>query len=48
MRVTASFRRPDGQALHVYNATQAEPAQLVIYQALGLDPNLGRVTKTLV
>jgi transposase len=48
VRVTASLRRPDGWALHVRKATQAEPEQLVIYQALGLNPSPGGVTKTLV
>lgn len=48
VRVTASFRRPDGRALHVRKATQAEPEQAVIYQALALNPSPGGVTKTLV
>ena len=48
VRVTASFRRPDGRALHVRKATQAEPEQLAIYLALGLNPSPGGVTKTLV
>ena len=48
VRVTASFRRPDGRVLHVRKATQAEPEQLAIYQALGLNPSPGGVTKTLV
>jgi transposase len=48
VRVTATFRRPDGRALHVRKATQAEPAQQRIYQALGLNPNPGGVCKMLV
>jgi len=48
VRVTASFRRPDGRALHVRKATQAEPEQRTIYQALGLNPSPGGVTKTVV
>ncbi len=47
-RVTATFRRPDGRALHVRKTTQAEAGQLRIYQALGLDPSPGRVKKMLV
>lgn len=46
-RVTATFRRPDGRALHVRKTTQAEAGQLRIYQALGLDPSPGRVKKML-
>ena len=47
-RVTATFRRPDGRALHVRTATQAEPAQRDIYEALGVDPHPGGVRKTLI
>ena len=47
-RVTATFRRPDGRALHVRKTTQAEAGQLRIYQALGIDPSPGRVKKMLV
>lgn len=47
-RVTATFRRPDGRALHVRKTTQAEAGQLRIYQALGLDPSPGCVKKMLV
>jgi transposase len=48
VRVTATFRRPDGRALHVRKATQAEPAQRQIYQALSLDPSPGGVSKMIV
>jgi hypothetical protein len=48
VRVTATFRRPDGRALHVRKATEAEAGQLKIYHALGADPNPGGVTKLLV
>lgn len=48
VRVTATFRRPDGRALHVRKTTQAEPEQQRIYQALGLDPSPGGVRKMLV
>jgi hypothetical protein len=48
VRVTATFRRPDGRALHVRKTTEAEPGQLKIYQALGVDPSPGGVTKMLV
>jgi transposase len=48
MRVTATFRRPDGRALHVRKATEAETGQLAIYQALGVNPSPGVVTKMLV
>ena len=46
--VTATFRRPDGRALHVRKTTQAEPGPLRIYQVLGLDPSPGGVKKMLV
>jgi hypothetical protein len=48
VRGTAIFRRPDGRALHVRKATEAQPGQLAIYQALGVDPSPGGVTKMLV
>jgi transposase len=48
VRVTATFRRPDGRALHVRKATQAEPGQRQIYQALGTNPSPGGVSKMLV
>jgi transposase len=48
VRVTATFRRPDGRAPHVRKATQAEPGQLLIYQALGVNPSPGGVSKLLV
>ena len=47
-RVTATFRRPDGRTLHVRTATQAEPGQRDIYEALGVDPHPGGVRKTLI
>ena len=47
-RVTATFRRPDGRTLHVRTATQAEPAQRAIYDALGIDPKPGGVRKTII
>jgi hypothetical protein len=48
VRVTATFRRPDGRALHVRKATEAETGQTAIYQALGVDPSPGGVSKLLV
>jgi len=48
VRVTATFRRPDGRALHVRKATQAEPGQRQIYQALGINSSPGGVSKLLV
>jgi hypothetical protein len=48
VRVTATFRRPDGRALHVRKATQAEPGQRQLYQALGINPSPGGVSKLLV
>jgi hypothetical protein len=48
VRVTATFRRPDGRALHVRKATQAEPGQRQIYQALGINPSPGGVSTLLV
>jgi hypothetical protein len=47
-RVTATFRRADGRALHVRKATRAEPEPLAVYQALGLDPAPGGVKKMIV
>jgi hypothetical protein len=36
-RVTAMLRRAEGRTLHVRKATRAEPAQLAIYHALGVN-----------
>ena len=47
-RVTASFRQKDGCSLHVRKATRAEPHQLKIYSALGLDPAPGGIKKMIV
>ena len=47
-RVTASFRRVDGRALHVRKATRAEPEQLAIYRTLNLDSAPGGVCKMIV
>ena len=37
-RVTTTFRCADGRTLHVRKATQAEPQQQAIYDALGVAP----------
>ena len=47
-RVTATFQRPDGRALHVRSATAPEPAQRAILDALGIDPRPGGIQKTVV
>ena len=47
-RVTATFRRPDGRTLHVRTATQPEPEQRAIYDALGIDSHPGGVRKTII
>ena len=47
-RVTATFRRKDGRTLHVRKATRAEPPQLQIYNALGLNPAPGGTKKLTV
>ena len=47
-RVTATFRHMDGTTLHLRKATLAEPAQLKIYTALGLDPKPGTVSRMVV
>lgn len=44
-RVTASFRRADGGAIHIRKATRAEPEQLLIYQALNINPAPGGISK---
>ena len=47
-RVTAMFRRKDGRMLHVRKATQAEPVQQAIYDALGVSATPGGVSKLIV
>ena len=47
-RVTASFRRADGKALHVRKATRAEPEQVAIYRALKANPVPGGISKSIV
>jgi len=44
-RVTGSFRRKDGRSVHVRKSTQAEPALMTIYRALGLDSAPGGTKK---
>ena len=45
-RVTASFQRANGGALHIRKATRPETELAAIYQALNLDPLPGGVQKT--
>ena len=47
-RLTAVFRRADGQMLHVRKATRAEAGQQAIYDALGIDASPGGVRKLVV
>jgi hypothetical protein len=47
-RVTVSMRLGDGRVLHVRQATCANPEQLAIYQALGIDTAPGGLQKTIV
>jgi transposase len=47
-RVTASFQRANGGALHIRKATRPEPELAAIYQALNLDPLPGGMQKTYV
>jgi hypothetical protein len=47
-RVTASFRRAYGKALHVRKATRAEPEQMAIYRALKVNPAPGGISKTII
>ena len=47
-RVTAVFRRQDGRTLHVRKATQAEPGQQAIYDALGVSASPGGIRKLIV
>lgn len=47
-RVTAVFRRQDGRTLHVRKATQAEPGQQAIYDALGVSSSPGGIRKMTV
>ena len=44
-RVTTTFRCADGRTLHVRKATQAEPQQQAIYDALGVAPAPGGIRK---
>jgi len=44
-RITATFRRTDKRTLHVRKASKAEPKQLRIYNALGINPAPGGVNK---
>ena len=47
-RVTASLRRKDGRMIHVRKSTQAEPALMAIYRALGINPAPGGTKKLIV
>jgi len=46
--VTATFRCADGRTLHVRKATEAEPGQHAVYDALDIDPAPGGVCKMIV
>ena len=41
-RVTASFLRADGKALHVRKAKRAEPEKMAIYLAINIEPSTRR------
>lgn len=47
-RVTATFNCENGETLHVRKTTQAEPEQVRIYKALGIDMQPGGIKKTIV
>ena len=47
-RVTVSVLRSDGRTLHLRQPTRADPEQLAIYQALGIDPAPGGFQKTII
>ncbi len=47
-RVTATFNCENGETLHVRKTTQAEPDQIQIYKALGIDRRPGVIKKTIV
>ncbi len=47
-RITATFQRSDKRTLHVRKATQAEPSQLAIYQALNINSAPGGIKKMIV
>ncbi|MES9903150.1 MAG: hypothetical protein ABW168_10810 [Sedimenticola sp.] len=47
-RVTATFNCEGAETLHLRKATQAEPEQVEIYHALGLDMQPGGTQKTVV
>lgn len=48
IRVTTTFRRPDGHTLHIRKASRAEPEQKRIYQALEISMSPGGVKKMIV
>lgn len=47
-RLTVSFRRGDGRTLHLRSTTRADPDQLAIYRALGIDCAPPLAQKTVV
>lgn len=47
-RITASFQRENGKAIHIRKATRAEPQQKAIYDALGISSQPGPILKTLI
>ena len=44
-RVTARMKRADGRTIHVRKNTRAEPAFMIIYQALGISAAPGCTIK---
>jgi transposase len=47
-RITVVLRREDGKTIHLRKASQAEPHQKEIYDALGIPAQPGEVQKTIV
>jgi transposase len=47
-RVTATFQTQDGRAVHLRSTTRAEPAQKMIYDALGITSRSRRLQKSFV
>lgn len=47
-RVTVELKHADGRTLHIRKSTRPEPAQLEIYDALGIAVRPGRTQKTVI
>jgi len=48
VRITTTMRTKNGDTFHIRKASRPEAHQMVIYKSLGLPPQPGGITKTII